>query len=238
MSLKTERVIDKVVSNLNRQKWQKLTNYGRKALLTTVSTISLTVGMLGTPTQAHAQAPQKYVTVNVKDLDAYLNGNRDVASAQTSQQRGYERVYANRDAYRAQRQQNYEYGSAEWLEAHHYEYSPRYSNRNLNRRDWLGAYLDYSQTDRYGRPTHVVYLPRNPLGRIHRTSVDDAEQMRKHPGGDTLGIYSSPNGTDINNPENNAPWGYPVGGHHHGSRAERIADAAAHVIFHTIGHHR
>lgn len=243
MSLKTERAIDEAITTLHASKWDKLKRFGRKSLLSAVSAISIASGMMGTSMQMQAHEPESYTTVRLEDLDAYLKGQKTQQAPQNQQQ--YAEIYANRDSYRRQHSQA-SYGSDQWLEEHGYEYDP-YLSDYVNPYKYLGAFIDWNCTDRYGHPTSVVYLPTDPIhDKPIRTSMDNAKEMRKHPGGDTLGIYHSPTGTDINNPENNSSWG-GFGGYCPPSNAGtaekviRTVDAAArtaHTILHIVKGHR
>ncbi len=235
MTLKTERAVNEAVTRLNASKWDKMKKWSRRALLAAVSTISIAAGMVGTSQQMQAQNPQ-VIEVSVNDLGAYLNANRG-NTAQAGQQQ-YAQVYANRDNYRRQHQQA-AYASPQWLEENGLEYDAKLS-RNLNWREYLGAYIDWNCVDRYGMPTHVVYLPQNPRNRPVRINMDDAQKMCKHPGGDALSIYCSPTGTDINNPENNPSWD---GDYHESPRGRKVrrvlhnvdnAVRTAHNLYHII----
>lgn len=245
MTLKTERAVNEAVTQLNTSNWKKAKRWGKKVLLATVSTFGFVAGMMGTAQQMQAQN-REVVEVSINDLNAYLS-NRRGTTVQTKQQQ-YAQVYANRDNCRRQHQQAAAYGSAQWLEERGLEYDVRLS-RNINRREYLGAFIDWNSVDRYGTPTQVVYLPVNPNNRPVKTNMDDAQKMCKHPGGDTLGIYRNPNGPDTNNPENNPSWNGYGGGYYDyprgASKEEKViraVDAAArtgHFIYHIVkGHHR
>lgn len=215
MSLKNEKMIDRSVKKMHK-KWERLKGWGQKNLLIAVSSISLSAGMTA-PTQMQAQTRGEK-EVPVEQLASYLNGLRRTSN---------EGPTANTAHYQNQKQ--HAYGSAGWLKDHNYLLDFKLS-RNINHERFIGAFLDGNTIDRYGIPTHVVYLPIDPIhDKPIRVSMENARQMVEHPGGDTLGVYLSPNGTDLNNPENNHnPWGFGRRGH--GSKGERIARGAADAI--------
>lgn len=210
MNLKSEKLMDQAVTKTNHKWLNKALRWGKHALLATTSAFAIASGLVGTSQQMYAQRPQEYVTVNASDLGAYLASTR---GGQTQQQ--YAKVYEYRDNYRQQRQASAQaaYGSPQWLQEHNYVYDP-YLSQNLDYSKFIGAFLDYNSLDRYGCPRNVVYLPTDIVhNKPISINIDGAMKMAEYPGGDTLGIYLSPTGTDINNPENNPSWGgYGYGG--------------------------
>lgn len=243
-TLRTERAVNDAVIHLNESKLEILKRWGRKALLTTASAISLVAGMAGTAQQMQAQNRQAIeISVNGVNTPLRLDNGSTVLEGQEE----YAQIYENRDNYYRQQRQA-PYGSAQWLEENGLEYDARLS-RHVNRHDFLGAFIDWNNVDRYGMPTHVVYLSRDP---IHKDSVrvtrENAKQMAEHPGGDALGIYNA-RGADLNNPENNPSWGGYDGGYYDGpcggGKAERVvrtvgaAARTAHNLYHILkGHGR
>lgn len=88
-------------------------------------------------------------------------------------------------------------------------YDPMLSE-GLDHSKYQGAYLDPSRM--IGGKPAVVYVPNDTLhDSPHVTNMDDAVKAHDHAGGDTLGLYRSRTGIDINNPENNSYYGYGYG---------------------------
>ena len=226
MNIKSERAMNNAISQTNGSKWEQAKKWGRRTLLAAVSTVSLTVGMLGTSQQMSAQNRQ-VIEMSVDDLANYLN-NRQKSSTQTSKKQ-YAQVYANRDAYRQARQQGVSVsadGRYAYDKGRTYVFSAEFNDNldyTLNDRAILGIYQDI-----HGKNDYItVTAPLDRYGRI----IPDGKLTAAHHSYEYLRDAKEQGHSGFRKSR-----GYSGGGYYapYGGRGERIVRGVDEVVRGTI----
>ncbi|MCM1323871.1 MAG: hypothetical protein NC218_06895 [Acetobacter sp.] len=221
MSLKSEKKVDNAVRHTNQTLTAKLKRFSKNALLFGSSLIAVSNA---TAPQMYAQSPQT-VSVNVNDLDAYLKRGRTTVTQ--PQQQKYAQVYANRDAYRAQRQGITVDGDYAYENGKVYAWSNEFGNEaygnRLNDRVVLGVYENTNGYNDY----IMITAPLDHYGNI----IPDGKLSANHYTYEYLRDAKQQGHTGFSK-QNNSRRGYyaPHGPHHRPSKAGRVVHEVGHTV--------
>lgn len=222
-----DRFVNEAVKKTNSDKWKKLNDFGKKALLTGVSMLALLGG--GT---VNINA-QRVVEVPADQLDAYLKGQTS-----TPQQDQYAQIYANRDAYRQSRQTARAQGVS--LEeggyvlnnnGHYYTRDEYYSygaHSQPGRPPIVGVYRDTENPDLY-----VIVTDHNGVLKTENTSSYNLDQMLPTESRRGMGIYDNlpPTGRRYHNVYYPSNYNSTAGNVHD---VLNVIDHAAHTVDHIL----